>query len=46
MCLDKAVMSKPSPVPRWVIVGGVLVLLAAGAFVVLHLTGNGMAGMH
>ncbi len=46
VCIDKAVMSKPSPVPRWVIVGGVLVLLAAGAFVVLHLTGNGMAGMH
>jgi hypothetical protein len=32
--------------PRWVVVGASIVVLLAVAFAVLHLTGNGMAGVH
>jgi hypothetical protein len=32
--------------PRWVVMSASIVVLLAVAFVVLHLTGNGMAGVH
>lgn len=37
--------AKP-PTPRWVKVSGVIALVFVVVFLILHLTGNGMAGMH
>ncbi|MGX5772676.1 MULTISPECIES: hypothetical protein [Microbacterium] len=37
---------KTPPVPLWVLVVGGVMLAAVVVVVVLHLTGNGMAGMH
>jgi hypothetical protein len=34
------------PVPRWVIAGAVVTGILVIGFVILHLTGYGMAGMH
>ena len=33
-------------IPLWVKISGAVAIVAVVAFVIFHLTGNGMAGMH
>ncbi|WP_344062985.1 hypothetical protein [Microbacterium pumilum] len=39
-------MSRKSPIPRWVIVLGAIIVAFSITVLALHLTGSGMAGMH
>jgi hypothetical protein len=37
---------RPPSIPRWVKVSGIVVIVLVLLFVILHLTGNGMGGLH